>query len=42
METTTFGASADYKRPFKEPGITAEAVATAVKNSLVGLMDAPQ
>ncbi|MFH5877664.1 transketolase [Arthrobacter sp. NA-172] len=32
-----FGASADYKRLFKEFGITAEAVAAAAKDSLAGL-----
>jgi len=32
-----FGASADYKRPFQEFGITAEAVAAAAKESLASL-----
>jgi transketolase len=32
-----YGASADYKRLFKEFGITAEAVAAAAKDSLAGL-----
>jgi transketolase len=32
-----FGASADYKRLFKEFGITAEAVTAAAKDSLAGL-----